>query len=66
MLWSGNKERLYTHFFTRESLFLWALKTYRRRRREYPELLSSPDYAHLALVRLKTPQQADSWLASRQ
>lgn len=62
VLWAGNKERLWTHFFTRDSLFLWAFQTYNRRRREYPELLSRPDYAHLALVRLKAPHQAKMWL----
>jgi len=63
-LWSGNRERLYTHFFTRDSLFLWALKTYRRRRREYPEQLAKPEHAHLQLVHLKRPGETDKWLES--
>lgn len=63
-LWSGNRERLHTHFFTRDSLFLWALQTYKRRRREYPELLARPEHAHLKLVRLHSPSQADRWLGS--
>ena len=62
-LWSGNKERLWAHFFTSDSLFLWALKTYRRRRREYPALLKSPKYAHLTLLRFRSPRPADRWLA---
>lgn len=61
-LWSGNRERLWTHFFTRDSLFLWALQTYRRRRRKYPALLNSPDYAHLHLVHLRSPRQTNRWL----
>ncbi len=61
-LWSGNRERLWTHFFTRDSLFLWALQTYHRRRREYPELLARPEHAHLKLVRLRSPRMADAWL----
>ena len=63
-LWSGNRERLYTHFFTRDSLFLWALQTYKRRRREYPELLSRPEHTHLTLIQLSSPSQAEKWLRS--
>lgn len=61
-LWNGNRERLWTHFFTRDSLFLWALKTYRRRRQEYPALLNAPENTHLALVHLRSPRQTRKWL----
>jgi len=61
-LWSGNRESLWTHFFTRDSLFLWALQTYRRRRREYPELLARPEHVHLKLIHLRSPRMADAWL----
>ncbi len=63
-LWAGNKERLWTHFFTRDSLFLWALQTYGRRKQEYPELLSRPEFAHLTLVKLRSPRKAERWLDS--
>jgi adenylate kinase family enzyme len=63
-LWAGNRERLWTHLFTRDSLFLWAFQTYGRRRREYPELLSRPEHSHLTLYRFASPHQADKWLAS--
>ncbi|GAB4480100.1 MAG: hypothetical protein Kow00124_26470 [Anaerolineae bacterium] len=61
-LWNGNRERLYTHFFTRDSLFLWVLQSYPRRRREYPMLLSRPEYAHLTTIRLRSPREARRWL----
>jgi adenylate kinase family enzyme len=61
-LWSGNRERLRTAFLSRDSLFVWALQTYRRRRRQYPELLRRPEHAHLTLIRLRTPREADTWL----
>lgn len=61
-LWSGNRERLWTNFFTRDSLFLWALQTYNRRRREYPELLRKPEYSHLKLLHLRSPRVAEMWL----
>ncbi len=64
-LWNGNRERWREQFFSRESLFLWMLRTYRRRRREYPELLQQPEYAHLSVVRLRSPREAERWLSRR-
>jgi adenylate kinase family enzyme len=65
-LWSGNRESLRTHFASRDSLFLWALSTYGRRRREYPALLSAHENSHLTLVHLRTPRQSERWLAELQ
>jgi adenylate kinase family enzyme len=61
-LWGGNRESFSVQFFTRDSLFLWALRTYPRQRREYPLLFTMPEYAHLAVVRLRSPQAAREWL----
>ncbi len=62
-LWGGNRERLATALWSRESIFLWALKTYRRYRREYPALLGQPEHAHLSVVRLRSPRAAQAWLS---
>lgn len=62
-LWGGNRESWRAQFLSRESLFLWALQTYGRRRREYPALLASPEHAHLRLVRLRSPGEAREWLS---
>jgi len=61
-LWSGNRERFWTQFISSDSLFVWALQTYWRRRREYPVLLSAPEHAHLTLVHLRSPWQTNKWL----
>lgn len=61
-LWNGNRERLATQF-TKDSLFVWALKTYRRRRREYPTFFQQPEYAHLRVVHLRSPKETVRWLA---
>jgi adenylate kinase family enzyme len=61
VLWSGNREHLSTHLFSRDSLLWWILTTYRRRRREYPPLLAArPD---LVAIRLRSAGAADRWLA---
>jgi len=62
-LWHGNRESLYTHLCTRESLFWWLLKTYRRRRRQLTALRADPQWAHLRWVHFRRPAEADRWLA---
>jgi adenylate kinase family enzyme len=63
-LWNKNRERLWEALASRDSIVWWALRTYRKRRREYPILLSQPEYAHLDVVRLCTPHAAREWLES--
>lgn len=63
-LWGGNRERFWTQFASRDSLFLWAIQTYGRRRREYPAALAQPAYAHLAVWRFRRPAETAAWLES--
>ena len=65
-LWNGNRERLWWHFFTRQSLFLWALQTHWRRRRTIPPVLAQPEYLHLDVVHLHSPKATEQWLATLQ
>ena len=62
-LWNGNQERLATQFFTLDSLFLWALGSHPRHKKEYPELFEQTGYSHLAVVRLRSPKAAEKWLS---
>ena len=62
-LWNGNHERLATTLCSRDSILLWALKTYRKHRREYPGVVGNPEYAHLRLVRLRSPRATEAWLS---
>ena len=66
LLWGNNRERLLIHFklWSDESLIKWLFKTYRRRKREYPILLSSDEYSHLNLFRFKSPRAAEDWVSS--
>jgi adenylate kinase family enzyme len=63
-LWSGNRETLGKALFSRESILLWALKTYRRRKKEYPALLSRPEHARLKPVHLRSPRETREWLST--
>ena len=63
-LWpgTGNRETSRNQFLSRDTLFWWALKTYRRRRRELPQILARPEHAHLVVHRFARTAEADAWL----
>jgi hypothetical protein len=56
-LWGGNRETWRNAFFTRDSLFVWALHTHGRFRRRLPARLASEDCAHVRLIHLRGPRQ---------
>lgn len=64
-LWNENRERLGEALLSRDSIVWWALRTYRRRRVEYPHLFSLPEYAHLNVVRFRSPRAAREWLSAQ-
>ncbi len=63
-LWNGNRESLPNALSPNDkSLFVWAVKKYRQRKREYPILFRQPQYAHLQVVHLYKPREMERWLA---
>lgn len=56
-LWNGNRESLATAFWGRESLFVWAIRSHFRRRREWPNALSNRH-----VVRLKSRRDVEEFL----
>ncbi len=62
-LWNGNRETLRGALLSRDSLFMWALKTYRRRRKETPIWFAKPEYWHLTIIHLRSPRATERWLA---
>jgi adenylate kinase family enzyme len=64
VLWNGNREILWPHLllWSERSLFHWLFKTYWRYRREYPALFARPEHAHIEIIRLRAPREAEQWL----
>jgi adenylate kinase family enzyme len=62
-LWNGNRETLRSQLFSRDSLYLWALQSHRRKRRDYSLALAQPEHAHLRLIHLRSTRAAARWLA---
>jgi adenylate kinase family enzyme len=60
-LWAGNRES-WVHALDSEWIPWWVLRTYRRRRRDWPALLASPEQRHLRVLRLRRPDEADRLL----
>jgi adenylate kinase family enzyme len=61
-MWAGNRESL-RMMLSRNSIIWWSLRTYARRRRQYPALLAA--HPHLRVVRLRSPREAERWLRGR-
>ena len=62
VMWSGNRETFHRSFLSNDSILWWVLKTYRRRRQEYPRLLQEPQYRHLQVIVLTSPIEAKRFL----
>jgi len=63
-LWGGNRESLLITFFSRESILLYALQTYQRRRKQYSTMMVDPTHAYLRFIHLRSPREMQSWLDS--
>jgi len=57
-LWNGNRESWSTAVWGWESLFVWAVRSYFRHRREWPRRFGS----HPGFVRLRGDAAARAWL----
>jgi len=57
----GNQETFYMQFFTKDSIFLWILKTYYKRKKRYTPMLSCPKFKK-KMVHLKKPSDANTLL----
>ena len=60
-LWNGNKERFAHAFLSKDSLFIWLLKTYWSRPARYEERLEA-DFTHLTVHKFRHPRQTEAWL----
>ena len=66
-LWpgTGNRETIRDTFFSRESLFIWAVTSYGKRRKNYPRLLALPQYESATKLRFPAPREAEQWLEAQ-
>jgi adenylate kinase family enzyme len=60
-LWAGNRER-WSHMLRPSHPIRWAWNTWDRRRKDFEERVARQDYAHLAVLRLRRPREAEELL----
>ena len=65
-LWNDNREDLWRHFLTRDSLFLWAIRTHWSRRKSLEYVLSLPEYSGIEVKRFRSARETEVWLDAMQ
>lgn len=62
-LWpgTGNRESL-RMLFSKESIVLWTITSYGRKRKNIIRMMEAPEYAHIQFHRLRSPAQAKTFL----
>lgn len=63
-LWpgTGNTESIYSHLFTKDSIFYWFLKTYKGNQIAVKALAENPQWSHLQFIELTSPAQIQEFL----
>ena len=63
-LWdgTGNVETFRKSFFSRDSVIIWTLKTYKRNRVRYTDMFNDPKYCHIEFVRLTSSKMARAYI----
>ncbi|MBA7637356.1 hypothetical protein ES703_44999 [subsurface metagenome] len=62
-LWNGNRESL-TMMLSGDSILLWAITSHPHYNREYAQLMSDPEYAHVRFLRHRSRRETEDWLRS--
>jgi adenylate kinase family enzyme len=61
-LWAGNTESWRLTFCSKESILLWSLESWRKMRRDYPQVLNSSVCGHARRVRLCSRRETEEWV----
>jgi hypothetical protein len=64
VLWNGNRERFANAYLSPNSLYVWVLRSYWKRKRSWPRAFADPAYRHLTAHRFRTSAEAERWLES--
>lgn len=63
-LWegTGNVESIRKSFFSKQSIILWTLNTYKKNRIRYQKLFKDPNYQHINFIRITNPKMAKNFI----
>lgn len=65
-LWpgTGNRESFRRSFFSKDSIIIWTIKTWRSNRKRYQADMQNPQYKHIRFLRITRRQDAERLIAS--
>ena len=63
-LWHGNRETVWKHLFTRDSMILWTIRSFHKNREKYTELFATKEYSHINFVRLRTKKEVENFVTN--
>jgi adenylate kinase family enzyme len=63
VLYHGNRESIRRSFFSKESILVWIITTYHRRRREFAALRAAGTFGHLEWLEVRQPHEASKLLS---
>lgn len=64
-LWAGNRESLWKHLFTRDSMILWTISSFPKLRRRYTDAFEMPEHSHIKFVRLCSRKETEDFIERR-
>ena len=64
-LYGGNRETIRMALLDRDGIPWWVVRTYAKRRREFPALFQRPEYRHAIVIQLRSPAAAEAFLVEQ-
>ena len=61
-LWNGNRETIWKHLFTRDSMILWTIMNFSKNRKLYEELINKPEFAYINFLRLCSNKEEENFI----
>ena len=61
-VYSGNRESFRRAFLSRDSILLWVITTYHRRRREFPKVFGQHHFSMLRVIEFNSQRDADEFM----
>lgn len=61
-IWGKNYESFKGAFFSKNSLIIWLITTFYRRRKIYYEFMVSKEFEHIKFIKFNRPSQIKKWL----
>jgi hypothetical protein len=62
-LWpDSNNQESFWRMFGRDSIVWWMIKTHKKNREKYLQMMNAPEYQHIQWIRLKSANAVDAFL----